>query len=289
MVSFFCAIFFKNINKMTIRLKCTIQDSYGIKEREQLNSILEHVVIIRFSVDLNRNEFTKNIGNLLKEERLEYRFELFEKYCFVALSNQSVCDFKVIILIDKNLPTKYVNKLNNIIKNEKNFCIHYWNKTDKLESNSWLIKYIDTSKKFLCTTRIDDDDIIHYKANELFKTCLYKKIKNFEKRNIFHLSSGIYIHIEKDEKIYPIVCTNKSLAVFMSLVTPMNNDEYNIYYYSHDIIQQYPEINQHHIMCPNGSLFGVTNHFWENDTRYKRFAKHKKETCTLEEIYEKFK
>ena len=272
---------------MASRIKRLLEERYELKKQVELCEMLEHVVIIRFSVDMNRTEFANKLDSLLSEDRLQYRFKLFETYCLPSLLQQSVVDFKVILLVDKNLPFKFVNRLNRLVINEHNFFVHYWKQEDCLENNDWLQEYLDVSKKFLCTTRMDDDDIIHKKANELFKLCLYEKRNTFNKNSIYHLSSGIYVHIEPDDSIFPLECNNKSLAVFMSLVTPMNCEN-NIYYYSHDIIQKYPELKQHHIMCPNGSLFGVTNHQWENDTRYKRFAKHKKEHCTLEEIYKTF-
>ena len=273
---------------MVTRLKRQVDDSYELKQQAEISSMLEHIVIIRFSVDMNRSEFANKLENLLNEDRLDYRFELFETYCLPSLIQQSVIDFKVLIIIDKNLPLKYVNRLTRLVIKEHNFFIHYWEQEHSLENNDWLMQYIDKTKKFLCTTRMDDDDIIHQKSNELFKVCLYEKRNTFNKNSIYHLSSGIYVHIEKDKSIFPIVCNNKSLAVFMSLITPMET-EHNIYYYSHDIIEKYIDLKQFHIICNDALLFGVTNHPWENDTRYKRFAKHKKESCTLEEIYIKFK
>ena len=272
---------------MAARIKRLIEDEYSLNNQAELSVVLEHVVIIRFSVDMNRSEFANKLSNLLNEDRLDYRFKLFETYCLPSLLQQSVIDFKVILLVDKNLPLKYVNRLTRLVVKHHNFFIHQWNQDDSLENNKWLQPYLDTSKKFLCTTRMDDDDMIHEKANQLFKVCLYEKRNTFNKNSIYHLSSGIYVHIEEDETIFPLECNNKSLAVFMSLVTSMET-EHNIYYYSHDIIEKYPKLKQFHIMCPQASLFGVTNHPWENDTRYKRFAKHKKSSCTLEEIYEKF-
>lgn len=272
---------------MAQRIKRLIGESYELQKQADIMQLLEHVVIIRFSVDMNRTEFANKLESLLSEERLDYRFKLFETYCLPSLLQQSIVDFKVIMLVDKNLPFKFVNRLNRLVINEHNFFVHYWKQEDRLESNEWLRGYLDVSKKFLCTTRMDDDDLIHKKSNELFKLCLYEKRNTFNKNSIYHLSSGIYVHIEQDETIFPLDCNNKSLAVFMSLVTPMNYEN-NIYYYSHDIIQKYPDLKQHHIMCAGGSLFGVTNHPWENDTRYKRFAKHKKNSCSLEEIYKKF-
>ena len=273
--------------KKAERLKCSLEEVYDKEKQEKINSLIEHVVIIRFSVDLERTEFSKNIHKLLNKDRLEYRFKLFENFCFPSLSKQSVVDFKVVLVVDRDMPIEFSNRLNKHVINEHNFFVHYWNKKDCFENNGWLAPYIDKKKKFLCTTRMDDDDIIHIKANELFKCCLYKELENLKDKNIYHLSTGIYVHIEKDETLFPIECNNKSLAIFMSLVTPMETEN-NIYFYSHDIIEKYPELKQYHIISENCKLFGVTNHIWENDTRYMRFAKHKKEKCMLGDIYEMF-
>ena len=270
-----------------MRFKYSVSDTISEKEKNFLSESIEHVVIIRFSVDLNRNEFKAKLNSLLSEDRLEKRFELFNKFCFPSLKAQTYKDFKVIVLVDNDLPKKWKESLLSIISQEENFIFHIWKKEDELESNSWFMSYINTKKPFLCTTRIDDDDMIHANANILFKKALIesKMWKRFKCN--YNLSTGIYTHIEKDNSIYPIKCTNKELAVFMSMITPMDFSK-NVYSYCHDTLSEYSDLKKCYVLCSDANLFAVSNHDWGNDNRKQRFAKHKKDSVSLEEIYTDF-
>lgn len=257
------------------------------RHKQAVSKIIDHIIIIRWSVDLNRNEFVKKIDSLFKEERLKERFELFEKYCFPSLSQQTYCDFKVILVIDSDLPCIWKEKLENLLCNHKNFIIHVWNKEHIFENNAWLRCYTE-NKKFICTTRMDDDDMIHADANKFFKHCLFNYRKIFEKYKMnFNVSNGIYLHMENHENIYSIKCTNKELAVFMSYITP-SEIENNVYSYCHDELKKYDEIKKVQIFYKNAPLFGVSNHAWGNDNRLQRFSNRKEEKITKNEIYNLF-
>ena len=263
------------------------QNNFLTNDEKVFLDSIDHVIIIRFSVVLNRDEFLKKINLLHSNERLDYRFKLFETFCLPSLLQQSLIDYKVIILIDENLPINWKTRLINLIKNYNFITLHTWNKQDIFESSDWIMPYIDKSKKYLCTTRIDDDDMINKDANLIFKKILYARRSKINEKSIYHLSSGIYIHIEKDNKLFPFKCNNKSLAVFMSLVTPIET-KYNIYYYSHDKIANYPEIMQIQVLSKTMQLFAVTNHHWENDTRNVRFKKFKEKEKSCQEITANF-
>ena len=267
---------------------------YELKEQSITNdekvflSMVEHLVIIRFSVILNRDEFLKKINSLLCNERLEYRFKLFETFCLPSLLQQSLIDYKIIIIIDENLPINWKTRLTDLTKDYNFITLHSWNKKDTFESNDWIMPYVDyKTKKFLCTTRIDDDDMINKDANLIFKKILYARRSKINEKSCYHLSNGIYIHIEKDNRLFPFKCNNKSLAVFMSLITPIENEK-NIYYYSHDKIANYPEIMQIQVLSKSIQLFAVTNHHWENDTRNVRFKKFKEEEKSCQKIIANF-
>ena len=270
-----------------MRFRYCISDSLKEEEKKLLENLIEHIVIIRFSVDLNRNEFKAKLKSLLDEKRLSYRFDLFKKFCFPSLRGQTYKDFKVIVLIDNDLPLKWKETLENIVTQESNFIIHTWKKEDTFEKNDWFDCYIDKTKPFLCTTRIDDDDMIHSNANVLFKKALLenKMWKKFKCN--YNLSTGIYVHIENDNSIYPIKCTNKELAVFMSMITPMDFNK-NVYSYCHDTLSEYSDLKKYYVLCSDANLFAVSNHDWGNDNRKQRFAKHKKDSISLEEIYTDF-
>lgn len=256
-------------------------------QKTTINSIMDHLVIIRWSVNLNRNEFIKKLDTLLCEKRLQERFELFEKYCFPSLSQQSYCNFKVILIIDVDLPCIWKEKLENLVCGHTNFIIHVWNKEDIFESNSWLRCYTE-NKKFLCTTRMDDDDMIHKDANKFFIHSVFSRRNLLQNHKMnFNVSNGTYLHMENNENMYLVKCNNKELAVFMSYITSseINN---NVYSYCHDELKNNKDIKKVQIFYKNAPLFGVTNHAWGNDNRLKRFSNKKEKKITKNEIYNLF-
>ena len=256
-------------------------------QKAAIDSIMDHLVIIRWSVNLRRNEFMKKLDTLLCEKRLQQRFELFEKYCFPSLCQQSYCNFKVILIIDVDLPSAWKQKLENLVRGHTNFIIHVWNKEDVFESNSWLRCYTE-NKKFLCTTRMDDDDMVHKDANKFFIYSVFSR-RNLLKNNKmnFNVSNGVYLQMENNENTYVIKCTNKELAVFMSYITSSETNS-NVYSYCHDELKDNNDIKKVQIFYKNAPLFGVTNHVWGNDNRLHRFSNRKKEKISQHEIYNLF-
>ena len=74
----------------------------------------KHFIIIRFSTIFSeRAEFKNYIKEIFDENKLNIRFELFEKFCLWTLVNQTLINYKVIIIYDENLPIKYYDKLVN--------------------------------------------------------------------------------------------------------------------------------------------------------------------------------
>ena len=240
--------------------------------------LFEHLILIRFSVKFEeRWEFQNKKNKLFEPLRLEKRLELFEKFCLKGIINQTLKDFKVILLVDKNLPEIYKNKIESLVSSYEYIIIHEWNLEDRLNNNNWLRKYCEECR-FLITTRLDDDDIINKNINQVFKD--YIKVKLIRKLvdQCISFRGGRFIQNTNDNyKIFP--SRYKTAGIFLSYLTKSDFDK-NIYNVEHDSINKKVRI----LKLPN--CWGILNHEFENDNRYYRYSKKKMEEITLEKIYE---
>lgn len=228
---------------------------------------MEHFIIIRFSVNFKKSpEFNKKLNTLFNEDRLDFRFNLFEKYCLNSIVNQTYINFKVIIIYDKNLPTKYFNRLKNITENYKFIILHEWNINCNINRNGWLKKYLSKNypNEYIITTRMDDDDMINYNINY----SIHRFIKKYNCINkIISFAGGSFINIHKNNDMFLIPCKYKSLAIYMTKIHKINDD--NVY----GVIHNNHNLEQRIINKPRS--FIVFNHKFENDNRLERFFNKK--------------
>jgi len=239
---------------------------------------MEHFVIIRFSVLFNnRPEFVEKSSKLFEESRLDFRINLFENFCFPSIKNQTLKDFKVIILYDEKLPEKYYNKLNDIIKDEKNVFLHKWDTKDNLSSNLWLKPYIENynEEKYIITSRLDDDDMINKNINAIMK----RYIKRFNCiQKIVSFTGGNFLNIYSFDRMELLRVKYKGLAVYLTKIHKIK--ESNIYahtHHNHGLPQRIININ---------NAFIVLNHNFENDNRLQRFSKKKGRLVNKKDLFE---
>ena len=124
----------------------------------------QHFIIIRWSI-IYKAIFRKNCEGIFDATRLNNRIKFFKHITFYSLEKMEFMEStKILILIDKQLPEKYVNQLSDLIKQSKKkerYILHTWNDGDDLGSIEWMKPYINTNCKVLITTRLDDDDALH--------------------------------------------------------------------------------------------------------------------------------
>lgn len=249
---------------------------------------MEHFIIIRFSVLFkNRPYEERKYHETFLEERLETRFKFFEMFCLKSLVNQTKKDFKIIILYDQLLPKKYKEKLVSLTNDYENIILHLWNKEHQLEHNNWLQPYIDKSKKYLLTTRFDDDDLLNFKINEKLKEFLSKKNLEKLKNSIVSFSGGKFIYVSEDIKTFKLSeCTYKTPSIFLTLITDINSSN-NVYFQSHHDIKI--KVTVLKLLNAWGQINYSKWHL--DDTRNLRMGKRYKnrmEEINLKNIYKKF-
>jgi hypothetical protein len=240
-----------------------------------------HIIIIRFSVNfINRVEFKNKESSLFDHQRLENRIKLFEMFCLRGLISQTLKDFKTIILYDENLPKIFLDKLGCLTTPHNFILLHRWDKRDRLSNNDWLREYVDNDKKFLITTRLDDDDILNKDINSTFKDFFSKKPIRKIVDSCISFTGGKFIDYENTSlKIFK--SNYKTPGVFLSYITKIDSQQ-NIFSQEHDNIKKKVRV------IKMKDCWGILNHIYENDNRFLRFKNKEKKLISLEEIYKIF-
>lgn len=122
----------------------------------------EHILLTRFNVKLY-----DNVDNPkgLDPAWLEQRLQLFEKFCYPSLNNQSNQNFKWLVLFHASTPESFKTKIREYSQ-WKNFIPLYIDFAVSEEGGcpeqlKALIKsHLSDDCKFLITTRIDNDDAV---------------------------------------------------------------------------------------------------------------------------------
>lgn len=236
---------------------------------------MEHFIIIRFSVRFkNRPEFDKKQNILFDKERMNFRFKLFEEYCLKSLVNQTLKDFKIIILYDKDLEQEYKNKLFNLTKEYSFIILHEWNINDNLTGCKWIKKYLpENYNNYIITTRLDDDDIINYDLNRRLK----RYINKFNcKGKIIGFQGGYFLNMFSENNLVLFPIKYSGLSVFQTKIHLLS--DINIYGHDH---------HNHNLpsrIIKTNKAFIQINHKYENDNRLARFAKKKGDIVSYKEI-----
>jgi hypothetical protein len=220
-------------------------------------------------------EFEEKKHQLFNKDRLDFRFYLFENFCLKSITNQTLTDFKVIIIYDEKLPNEYKNKLIELTKNYKFIYLHQWVLTDKLTSCDWLKKYIpDDYNNYIITTRFDDDDMINFELNYRMKRYM-RKFNCIGKMVSFQGGYFLNHHSKDNMKLIPI--KYNSLGIFQTKTHSI--DDTNVYGHTH---------HNHNLpkrIIKTDSAFIVLNHSFENDTRFERFKRKPGQLVKLNDIY----
>lgn len=199
----------------------------------------KHFVITRFNIRVKYNSKLKNPDNnpmdlILDPTYLERRFELFEKYTFPSLKNQTSQNFEWVILFHKNTPEEFKKKINDL-KKIYGFIDYYLDDSEHFKFSTFVTENIYKNEWFI-TSRIDNDDIfdLEYieKTQEYAKSNLHQCIVSFEK--------GEKLDIKNDKK-YPYIRKDNH---FLSMIAPK---EFNILQYNHSKIF---ESGQEVVMIP---------------------------------------
>ena len=152
------------------------------------NMNYKHFLITRFSVPYAEYQKDKSGASVRDEYWLNHRFELFEKYCFPSVQNQSVQDFQWLVFFDIQTPGSYKKRITQLKSQFPLFKPFYVSSGE--EFNSTLHIFIETHIKEgtsrLITSRLDNDDALHTRFMERVRNETLKY-----KNAIFNFSYGL--------------------------------------------------------------------------------------------------
>jgi hypothetical protein len=134
---------------------------------EQIDSShFDHFIITRFNLKNDDWSVDKNNNTICDSDWLSFRFDIFKKTCFNSIKNQSTKNFNWLVYFDTETPKFYKEVIDNL-HIEFPFVIPIFKKSnqDFLNDLGDDIKSL-TNKEYIITTRIDNDDALHYRAIE---------------------------------------------------------------------------------------------------------------------------
>lgn len=140
---------------------------------------MKHFLITRFNLTTPNWKNSKNGELVLNDIWLKNRFKLFENYCFPSVKNQSNKNFYWFVFFDVKTPKYFCERIREYEDGFENFRPIFINGIEELNDMivSCIKDSIEGNDKFIITTRLDNDDLIH---KDFIKTIqsLYEPIDN---------------------------------------------------------------------------------------------------------------
>jgi len=186
----------------------------------------QHIFAMRFSYPA-LGGFTMSLDGLdnAKKQlydtgRLDRRFHIFEKLTLPSLLAQSVQDYEIAIIIGEDMPSRYISHLEFLLKplpNAKLFALPSIHR----EVAHVIDLMRDKTKRFIATTRLDDDDAISIDCVE----SIQNKCKIILRTNITSLpvaiafNNGLFLEKSDDRATIYGVKQRSPLGIGLTLLT----------------------------------------------------------------------
>jgi hypothetical protein len=124
---------------------------------------MKHFIITRFNVKFDDWITDRNGAPVLTENWLVERFDLFRKFCFPSVTNQTNKNFYWVIYFDVNTSTSYRNEISELIKGYSNYELIYVDGIKSLIVSfvCFIKSKLDHNDDYIITSRLDNDDSIH--------------------------------------------------------------------------------------------------------------------------------
>lgn len=138
--------------------------------------MFQHYIITRFNLRRKDWKFTKNKEEVLSNDWLSERFELFENFCFPSVKNQINQNFKWLVFFDTNTPEQFKIKIEEFKNEYENFYPFYIE--GMIQFIPSILKEVSVldNKKYIISSRLDNDDSLHENYVELIQS-------NFKQQN----------------------------------------------------------------------------------------------------------
>ena len=191
---------------------------------------MNHFLITRFNVKIKNWIDAKNGEKVLTDEWLKERFFLFESYCLPSIKNQSNLSFKWFVFFDIDTPKIYKNRIEEIANHFPIFIPVYIQDITYLNSSlkKCIKNNIIDSKKYIITTRLDNDDLIHRDFIETIQ-------KNYVERDgvVIDLRKGYQVALGKKNQNDQIRVFDFPFNPFVSYIEKYKENLKTVMYQQH--------------------------------------------------------
>lgn len=190
---------------------------------------MKHYLLTRFNLTFKEWKTSKNGELVLTDKWLKNRFVLFENYCLLSVKNQTNQDFVWCVFFDIKTPAQYRDKIEVISKSYSNFKPIFIDGNENLKKSfiDYIIKDITKEDKYIITTRLDNDDLIH---KDFIKTIqyLYQPVDNM----VIDLRKGYSITLGEPyseirvftSRFNPFISVVESVEEFKTVISKMHQD-----------------------------------------------------------------
>lgn len=204
-----------------------------------------HIIISRFSYRFRKGD---PIGNLFDKKRMERRFDLFESFCYPSITKQTNPNFYWILIVDMDLPNKYLDRLNYLIakfyesehystRGPRQIFVHKWTYQYPLSNPDFFKDYIPVKTKFLVTTRFDDDDSLCKDFIQMIAHQTHKEIDGFK---LISYPQGYYWYAHPNLSYGMYKTSNRPyIAIGLTLITEYEKYPLTVYFGNHTKLHQY--------------------------------------------------
>ena len=130
------------------------------------------VLVTRYSVRLDGKSVIRGRGKewLFSDSRMSRRLVLFSNLTFPSIVKSSVTPDLYVVVIDKELPGRYREQLELLMKPYPWAIIHEWQSEDDWFKLEWVLRLMQDSAPNILIGQIDDDDALQLGANERLRS-----------------------------------------------------------------------------------------------------------------------
>ena len=183
--------------------------------------MFQHIVLTRFNVRQNPTD----PNSAPSDQWLENRFKLFETYTLSSMKTQTNKRFKWFIYFDLNTPDFFKNKVNTYVSEFPNIIPFY---VDEILPylREHILQHTDPNATHLISTRLDNDDALHYTFIEQIQASFSGQHKHFI--NFTHGYSLINTQLFTNPKpSNPFISFIEQLTDFTSVWCGVEHTEYH--------------------------------------------------------------
>ena len=200
---------------------------------------IKHVVVTRFNLAI-RFGCTKREDSTVPHQRpwldidyLDKRFDIFERYTFLAMKQQTEMNYEWLVLFHKETPERYRQKIREYQNELSTFTPLYFDDEQCMNLGGALRDYLEEKYREydMITTRLDNDDYVHPQFIEHIQNDLMS-LKQ-EENIILSYENGIQYDIRSRDVLRYDYWKNH----FISLLD-VSGQKKHVLNYNHDAIDE---------------------------------------------------